>query len=324
MKTIRTIIATLSVELLAFTLVAWVSVRRNAAYIQRTIYQGFDQTFVVALVMGCAFLLIAVILTVAIASTGDDEEDDGYDEDDEREMSGSRRRYEREPERRTAPKKGEEPYRRVSRDRTMEPHRSGKAPEEDSFTRPRERGEDRDAAQRTARKRDKAAERPDEIDLRQDDAPVKRPRKAARPAPLPEDDFVEVPEPAAPRPQPKSRPKPQAPARKEDPQPTMEEAPQEKAEERPVEAAQPGPMAEEKPVEAAGSTPETVDTIPEAEKDLANDAQEPQAAAEEAVAGPEEESQSEPLPKDPTVRCIFCGRTLGRSDVFCPNCGKKR
>ena len=56
MKTIRTILATLATVLLGFALVAWFSVRRNAAFIQRTIYQGFDQTFVVALVMGCAFL----------------------------------------------------------------------------------------------------------------------------------------------------------------------------------------------------------------------------------------------------------------------------
>ena len=62
MKTIRTIIATLSAVLLTYALVAWFSVRRSAAFIQRTIYQGFDQTFVVALVMGSAFLLIAVIL----------------------------------------------------------------------------------------------------------------------------------------------------------------------------------------------------------------------------------------------------------------------
>ena len=76
MKTIRTILATLATVLLGFALVAWFSVRRNAAFIQRTIYQGFDQTFVVALVMGCAFLLIAIILTVAIVSTDDDDEED--------------------------------------------------------------------------------------------------------------------------------------------------------------------------------------------------------------------------------------------------------
>ena len=74
MKTIRTIVATLAGILLSFSVIAWFSVRRNAAFLQRTIYQGFDQTFVVALVMGCAFLLIAVILTVAIVSTGDPEE----------------------------------------------------------------------------------------------------------------------------------------------------------------------------------------------------------------------------------------------------------
>ena len=81
MKTIRTILATLAMVLLGFALVAWFSVRRNAAFIQRTIYQGFDQTFVVALVMGCAFLLIAVILTVAIVSIENDEEDEEDEED---------------------------------------------------------------------------------------------------------------------------------------------------------------------------------------------------------------------------------------------------
>ncbi|MBQ6357517.1 MAG: hypothetical protein IJI97_00980, partial [Clostridia bacterium] len=80
MKTIRTIVATLAGILLSFAVIAWFSVRRNAAFLQRTIYQGFDQTFVVALVMGCAFLLIAVILTVAIVSTGDPEEDEEEDD----------------------------------------------------------------------------------------------------------------------------------------------------------------------------------------------------------------------------------------------------
>ena len=82
MKTIRTILATLSVELLTFALVAWFSVRRDAAFLQRTIYQGFDQTFVVALVMGSAFLLIAVILTVAIVSIDDDDADEEEEEEE--------------------------------------------------------------------------------------------------------------------------------------------------------------------------------------------------------------------------------------------------
>ena len=37
MKTIRTILATLATVLLGFALVAWFRVRRNAAFIQRTI-----------------------------------------------------------------------------------------------------------------------------------------------------------------------------------------------------------------------------------------------------------------------------------------------
>ena len=104
MKTIRTILATLATVLLGFALVAWFSVRRNAAFIQRTIYQGFDQTFVVALVMGCAFLLIAVILTVAIVSTDSDDSDE---EDEEEPLRRPRSAAERIGQ--------EQPYRRVSR-----------------------------------------------------------------------------------------------------------------------------------------------------------------------------------------------------------------
>lgn len=70
MKTVRTILATLAAVLLCYSLTAWISVRQDAAFVQRTIFQGFDQTFIIALVMGGAFLLIAIILTVAIASTG--------------------------------------------------------------------------------------------------------------------------------------------------------------------------------------------------------------------------------------------------------------
>ncbi len=58
MKTIRTIVATLAAILLSFAVLAWFSVRRNAAFLQRTIYQGFDQTFVVALVMGLSLIHI--------------------------------------------------------------------------------------------------------------------------------------------------------------------------------------------------------------------------------------------------------------------------
>lgn len=91
MKTVRTVLATLAGVLLAYSLTAWISVRQDAAFVQRTIYQGFDQTFIIALVMGGAFLLITVILSVAIASTSeesgfmDDEEEPLPEEDEEEE-----------------------------------------------------------------------------------------------------------------------------------------------------------------------------------------------------------------------------------------------
>lgn len=85
MKTVRTILATLAAVLLCYSLTAWISVRQDAAFVQRTIFQGFDQTFIIALVMGGAFLLIAIILTVAIASTGEEAEDLA-DEDEETDL----------------------------------------------------------------------------------------------------------------------------------------------------------------------------------------------------------------------------------------------
>lgn len=83
MKTVRTVLATLAGVLLAYSLTAWISVRADAAFVQRTIYQGFDQTFIIALVMGGAFLLITVILSVAIASASAEGEDFEEDEEDE-------------------------------------------------------------------------------------------------------------------------------------------------------------------------------------------------------------------------------------------------
>lgn len=83
MKTVRTILATLAAVLLCYSLTAWISVRQDAAFVQRTIFQGFDQTFIIALVMGGAFLLIAIILTVAIASTGEEAEDLAEEEEEE-------------------------------------------------------------------------------------------------------------------------------------------------------------------------------------------------------------------------------------------------
>ena len=195
MKTIRTIIATLATVLLGFALVAWFSVRRNAAFIQRTIYQGFDQTFVVALVMGCAFLLIAIILTVAIVST--DEDDDEEDEED------YRPRYQNRP---PAPR-NEQPYRRVSR--SVEQSRSRRE-EYDEYPRSRMREEPRPVRRReedprparrrpeeAPKRRERMAERPDDIDLERREAPVKK--KAPKPVPVEEpeeeiEELVETPE----------------------------------------------------------------------------------------------------------------------------------
>lgn len=110
MKTVRTVLATLAGVLLAYSLTAWISVRQDAAFVQRTIYQGFDQTFIIALVMGGAFLLITVILSVAIASTSeesgfiDDDEEPLPEEDDEEE--------EEEPAPKRPSAKREQGYRR--------------------------------------------------------------------------------------------------------------------------------------------------------------------------------------------------------------------
>lgn len=82
MKTVRTVLATLAGVLLVYSLSAWICVRADAAFVQRTIYQGFDQTFIIALVMGVAFLLITVILTVAIASANAEGEELEEDEED--------------------------------------------------------------------------------------------------------------------------------------------------------------------------------------------------------------------------------------------------
>ncbi len=174
MKTIRTIIATLSVVLLTYALVAWFSVRRSAAFIQRTIYQGFDQTFVVALVMGSAFLLIAVILTVAIFSTDEDDEDEEEEE-----------RYRPRPRTRPIPRE-EQAYRRVSRDRAQEGRPARR--EDSTFARPRTRTEE------TPRPRKRVAERTEEIAFREEEAPVKREKRAPKPAPKPVPEPEEVEE----------------------------------------------------------------------------------------------------------------------------------
>ena len=180
MKTIRTIIATLSAVLLTFALVAWFSVRRSAAFIQRTIYQGFDQTFVVALVMGCAFLLIAIILSVAIAST-DDEED---------EEESFQPRHQTRP----VAVRSEEPYRRVSRSveqgRLAEQSRSRREAE-DEFARPLPRTEPKPQRRKgeeppAQRKRERVADRPDQVAVSRREPPVKKEKKAPRPQEEPE------------------------------------------------------------------------------------------------------------------------------------------
>ena len=161
MKTIRTIVATLAGILLSFAVIAWFSVRRNAAFLQRTIYQGFDQTFVVALVMGCAFLLIAVILTVAIVSTGDQEEDD---------MPPLRpaRRPQTEAQRQSAARE-EQPYRRVSRARQA-------VEEEEAYleTRPKPAPKKR------------PAQSPESIPLRREETPMRSEKRPPKPQPAPE------------------------------------------------------------------------------------------------------------------------------------------
>ena len=194
MKTIRTIVATLAGILLSFAVIAWFSVRRNAAFLQRTIYQGFDQTFVVALVMGCAFLLIAVILTVAIVSTGDPEEDE---EEDDIPPLRPARRPQTEAQRRSAARE-EQPYRRVSRARQA-------VEEEEAYleTRPKPAPKKR------------PAQSPESIPLRQEETPMRSEKRPPKPQPAPE---------------PKKRPAVKAPAWEEE-EPLLPETEPEEAEE---------------------------------------------------------------------------------------------
>lgn len=76
MKTIRTILGTLAVIVLGYGLLAVISFRANSAFLQRSLYQIFAQSYFVALVLGVAFLLIAIILTVALMSFRDDEREE--------------------------------------------------------------------------------------------------------------------------------------------------------------------------------------------------------------------------------------------------------
>ena len=259
MKTIRTIIATLSGVLLTFALVAWFSVRRNATFIQRTIYQGFDQTFVVALVMGCAFLLIAVILTVAIVSTDNDEDE----EEDEEPIRQPRKRSQAS---------AEQPYRRVTR---PQPKAQLKAGQEEGFARPKGKA----AEQPKPKKRERVTESPDDIVIRREEAPVKKVKKHAPPAaevPAAEEAPVAAEAPApmeetpveeAPIAEPVAVPEPEpAPEAVEaEPAPEAEPVPDEPAE----PTSEPEPVPDE-PAEA----PETAEEAP---------AEEPAPAQEDTV-----------------------------------------
>jgi hypothetical protein len=91
MKTIRTILATLAGVLVVYGLVAVISVNQEAAFVERSIFQLFSMSYFVALVLGVAFLLVAILLTIAVVSFKDKPEDDILsdeyldDEDDEEE-----------------------------------------------------------------------------------------------------------------------------------------------------------------------------------------------------------------------------------------------
>ncbi len=292
MKTIRTIIATLSAVLLTFALVAWFSVRRNAAFIQRTIYQGFDQTFVVALVMGCAFFLIAIILTVAIVST---ENDDGEDEEEEEEpiRSRPRSRTSASLEDRPRSQKGEQPYRRVSRLQTMES--DGRNGESGEFARSRTKAEEPPRP----KKKERAAESPDDITFRRSETPVKKTRKQTASARGPEEEIR-----IAPAKKPKPVPEPseeewemvEDPAEAEETAPILPARPSAEKASRPAEpfeaeeeapAAEPAAEAEERPAEpepaiAESAAPE--DPAAEDASEAAEDAPEEASSAEEASA----------------------------------------
>ena len=298
MKTIRTIIATLSAVLLTFALAAWISVRRNAAFIQRTIYQGFDQTFVVALVMGCAFLLIAIILTVAIVST----DEDGEDEEDE-EPVRPQRRSQAPAQKRPAADREELPYRRVTRTRTMAPTQT--SGEEDGFARPKARAEGKPAP----KKRPQAAQRPDDVTLRGEETPVRKAKKKA----------------SAPATPPVSETAAEVPVKGSE---ALAEPPVEPAATLPADAPEApakAPTSETEPVKAA-ETPAAPETEPEASAEAPTPETEPETPAEaptpETPAAPETEPEAPAA--EGTVRCIFCGSEMSRDSQICPNCGKKR
>lgn len=76
MKTLRTVLFTLAVVVLFYGLFAIISLKTQAPIIERTMFQLFNGSGVIALIMGIAFLLIAIILTIALFAFKDDRRED--------------------------------------------------------------------------------------------------------------------------------------------------------------------------------------------------------------------------------------------------------
>ncbi len=112
MKTIRTILFTLAAVLVGFGLFALISVKTEATLINRTLYWMFNSSYFILLVVGAAFLLIAIILTISLVAFKDDKTDEDEDEDeldidlktgeDDRETARASVNRIREPQRRPA------------------------------------------------------------------------------------------------------------------------------------------------------------------------------------------------------------------------------
>ncbi|MDO4543941.1 MAG: hypothetical protein Q4C01_05240 [Clostridia bacterium] len=95
MKTIRTILLTLAGVFLCYGLLALISLSTEAAIVERTLYQIFTRTNIIALVIGGAALLIGIILLIAQYAFKDEdaesEADDllsGNDDDDDFDKDG--------------------------------------------------------------------------------------------------------------------------------------------------------------------------------------------------------------------------------------------
>jgi len=81
MKNVRTMLATLSGVFLLYGLFALIAFQGGAALGERTLHQLFQLTYFVILVMGVAMLLVAILLTVAMASFKGDKDEEEEDED---------------------------------------------------------------------------------------------------------------------------------------------------------------------------------------------------------------------------------------------------